>query len=206
VGAAVAVLIAAGGLSAAQAAGKVTLRLRAFQGAPVLKAGSEVDVVFYVGNENGGCWQGWSATVATNEATKDTLTRRGAAEIFCGHVESRELGVTLSGSISQLQLTTTGKLTTKVSKLALTETFCAALGCKFKYNCVYKLSKLSSTMSIPGRLESVPLTVRGKLDTKESGSECATEEAFSASGVEASTKEGEEQGEYGEPVWAEDAT
>jgi ABC-type glycerol-3-phosphate transport system substrate-binding protein len=73
VGAAVAVLIAAGGLSAAQAAGKVTLRLRAFQGAPVLKAGSEVDVVFYVGNENGGCWQGWSATVATNEATNPDL-------------------------------------------------------------------------------------------------------------------------------------
>jgi hypothetical protein len=200
VGAAVAVLIAAGGLSAAQAAAKVTVQLRAFQGGPVLKAGSEVEVRFYVGNENGGCFQGWSATVTTNEAKRDTLTKLGAVEETCGYVESREDGVALSGTISELQFTTTGKLTAKVSKLALTETFCALAHCGLKYNCVYKLSKPSGTMSIPGELY-VPLTVKAKLDTKESYSECATKEAFNGSAIMVSTKEGQEHGEL---AWAED--
>ncbi len=206
VAAAVAVLIGAGGLSAAQAAaGKVTLHLRAFQGGPVLKVGSEVDVEFFLGNENGGCFQSWSATLTTNEASKDTLTRLGAVELFCEHVASREFGVALSGSISQLQLTTEGKLTTKVSKLALTETFCApGSECKFKYNCVYKLSKPSGAIPIPGGLEDLPLTVKGKLDKKESGSECAKEEAFGNSGLVEVREPGKTA--FGEePVWAEDA-
>lgn len=204
VGAAVAVLIGVSGLSAAQAAGKVTLHLRAFKGGPILKAGSEIDVVFYLGNENGGCFQGWSATVATNEATKDTLTKSGALEVSCEHAENREYGVALSGSISQLQLTTLGKLTTKTSKLALTETFCAAIGCKFTYNCVYALSKPSLTVPIPGGLEDLPFTVNGKLHTKGSGAECATEEAFDDSGL-VEVREPGKTAVQEEPVWAEDA-
>lgn len=176
VGAAVAVLIAAGGLSAAQAAGKVTVRLLEYDGGNPLRPGSEVDIRLVLGNDDGYCERTLSATVAETEAPKDKLTSLGrVVEETCPE------GMSISGFVSQLQLTTQGKLTTKVSKLVLSQSHCADLECKFKYNCVYELSKLpSGTISIPGEMEAEFEDVKGKLDKKESGSECATEEAFGA--------------------------
>jgi hypothetical protein len=192
VGAAVAVLIAAGGPSAAQAAGKVNLRLLEYQGALPLRPGSEIDILFTLGNEAGSCSRTWSATVVTNEAPTDKLTSGGG--VVGGTCDE---GTSTSGFVSQLQLTTHGKLTTKVSKLVLSQSHCADFECKFKYNCVYELSKLpSGTITIPGEVEVFSESAKGKLDKKTSGSQCATEEAF---GEALEVREA-----FREVAWAED--
>ncbi len=177
VGAAVAALIAAGGLSAAQAAAKVIVRLLEFDGGKPLRSGSEVDIRLLLGNGNGYCERTFSATVAETEAPKDELTSPGdVTEETCPE------GMSISGFVSKLQLTAQGKLTTKASKLVLSRSHCADLECKFMYNCVYEVSKLPpATISIPGGVEAEFIgTVKGKLDKKESGAQCATEEAFAA--------------------------
>jgi hypothetical protein len=173
------------------------VRLLEYEGGRPLRSGSEVDIRLVLGNDDGYCERTLSATVAETEAPKDKLTSGGGVvEETCPE------GMSISGFVSQLQLTTQGKLTTKLSKLVLSQSHCADLECKFKYNCVYELSKLpSGTISIPGGVEALFVeTIKGKLDKKESGSECAPEEAFGAE-LKVYFKE---QGMGA--VWAEDTT